>query len=72
MDLSGIVDQDQPCLFCSDTDRPMTLYPACTTPSTSRVTPLTQLHIPLPLLSTPPLCIYRGLKAIQNRQSSHT
>ena len=24
------------------------------------------------LLSTPPLCIYRGLRAIQNRQSFHT
>ena len=66
------VDQDRPCLFCAHTDLPMTSYPACTTTSTSRVSPLTQFHTPLPLLSTPLLCIYRGLRAIQNRQSSHT
>ena len=53
-------------------NRYITSYPACTTTSTSCVSPLTQFHTPLPLLSTPPLCIYRGLRAIQNRQSSHT
>ena len=60
------------CSYCAHTDLPMTSYPACTTTSTSRVSSLTQFHTPLPLLSTPPLCIYRGLRAIQNRQSSHT
>ena len=58
--------------YCAHTDLPMTSYPACTTTSTSHVSSLTQFHTPLPLLSTPPLCIYRGLRAIQNRQSSHT
>ena len=41
-------------------------------PSTSRVTPLTQLHTPLPVLSTPSLYINRSLRTIQNRQSSYT
>ena len=62
------------CSYCAHTDLPMTSYPACTTTSTSRVSSLTQFHTLLPLLSIPPLCIYRdrGLRAIQNRQSSYT
>ena len=41
-------------------------------PSTSDVTPLTQLHTHFPLVSTPPSCINRSRNTIQNRQSSHT
>ena len=63
------VDQDRPCLFCHDADRPMTLYPAYTTPSTSRVTPLFQLHTSILLFPMPSSCIYRGPRATQNRQS---
>ena len=66
------VDQDRPCLFCHDADRPMTLYPAYTNPQYQSCNPLTQWHTPLPLLSTPLSCINRSLRTIQNRQSSHT
>ena len=36
-------------------------------PSTSDVTPLTQLHTHFPLVSTPPSCINRSRSTIQNR-----